>query len=222
MMKRFFNVAVRSMPWAAAVVVSVGLAVSLFQLHQARERYWEMVYFQLDHPHRNEVRTFLTIRAAMRGLDHPIVVLGDSITEMANLPAEIAGQPVINAGIGGTTIADFEVLAPLLLQETRPSLIVVALGTNDGEANVLQDYTALLSHLGRLAPQLLAVAVPPQVNSETKNAQIRKATDRLNIPFVEQNLPTGSTLADRIHLNDFGERRWTGNLVKAIIAFSDK
>ena len=35
----------------------------------------------------------------------PIVVMGDSIVESAMLPATLCGHPVINAGIGGATIA---------------------------------------------------------------------------------------------------------------------
>jgi hypothetical protein len=48
------------------------------------------------------------IRAAMEGLDRPIVILGDSITEMARLPETIGTHPVVNAEIGGATIAVFD------------------------------------------------------------------------------------------------------------------
>lgn len=206
----------RSVPWIIAGVALTALIVSLFELHQARERYWKFFYFQMTHQRRNEIRTFLNIREALRGLDHPIVVIGDSITELATLPGQIAGHPVVNAGIGGTTINDFEILAPLLLKDSSPSLIAVALGTNDGGGDLLRDYQALLAHLKSFSPRLLAVGVTRHEHSELKNDQIRRAAESQGVPFVEQLLPMGLTLPDGIHLSEAGYRDWTPHLVEAI------
>ena len=43
----------------------------------------------------------LMIAAALADADQPIVVLGDSVTEMAPLPRQLCEHPVINAGVGG-------------------------------------------------------------------------------------------------------------------------
>jgi hypothetical protein len=43
-----------------------------------------------------DVRLFM-IRAALDELDQPIVIIGDSITEMSRLPETIYGRPVVNA-----------------------------------------------------------------------------------------------------------------------------
>jgi hypothetical protein len=90
----------------------IAFGASFSELHKARERYWKLAH--REHIH-SEVRKFI-IKAALAGLDHPIVVIGDSITEMARLPEKIDGRPVVNAGIGGASISDYEAIAPELLE----------------------------------------------------------------------------------------------------------
>ena len=57
------------------------------------------------------------------------VVLGDSIAEMNNLD-ELCGT-TFNAGVGGAAIEDLRRVAPAVLRSTRPTHIVLAIGTND-------------------------------------------------------------------------------------------
>lgn len=159
------------------------------------------------------------IRAALAGLDQPIVVIGDSITEMSRLPEEIDGRPVVNAGIGGATVADFVAIAPRLMRDFKPSLIVVALGANDiGSSTMQRDYVSLLSELKKLSPRLLAVGVTPLDGSDLMNAQIKAAAGSVGVHFVEMSLSEGTRLPDRIHLNAAGYRQWTPALVAAISA----
>jgi lysophospholipase L1-like esterase len=207
----------RSIPWIVATVALIAFGASFFQLHQARERYWTLAGFQSrDHLHR-ETREFM-IRAALTGLDRPIIVLGDSITEMARLPEEIDGHPVVNAGIGGATISDFEVIAPRLLEDFEtPSLIVVALGANDiGDGDVTGKYTELLFRLKKMAPRLLAIGVAGPDGSDVINRQIKQAAEAASAPFIDVELPSAATLSDRIHLNAAGYRVWTRAVVAAI------
>jgi lysophospholipase L1-like esterase len=179
-----------------------------------RMRFGEVTRHQF-HDHQ-DVRQFM-IGAALADLDQPIVVIGDSITEMSRLPEMIGDKPVVNAGIGGATISDFEVIAPHLIAGSKPSLIVIALGTNDaGSGTIQQDYTALLSRLKTLAPRLLAVGVMRLDGSDLINAQIRAAADSEGVQFIQMPTPEGSTLADGIHLNAAGYRLWTKTLVGAI------
>jgi len=57
------------------------------------------------------------------------LVLGDSIVE-GNSLTDLCGT-TFAAGIGGGNVADLAKIAPDLIAATRPSRIVVALGTND-------------------------------------------------------------------------------------------
>jgi lysophospholipase L1-like esterase len=151
-------------------------------------------------------------------LKQPIVVIGDSITEMARLPEEIDGHPVVNAGIGGSSISDFETIAPRLLEDSdTPTLVVVALGANDiGSGTVKQDYAALLSNIKKLAPRLLAIGVAGPVGSDLINQQIKEAAAAAGVQFVDVKLPASSTLSDYTHLNAIGRRIWTQAVVAAI------
>jgi GDSL-like Lipase/Acylhydrolase family len=58
------------------------------------------------------------------------LAIGDSITELADLPT-ICGRRPINAGIGGATSATFVKLGRRLSDLSKPDFVVIALGTND-------------------------------------------------------------------------------------------
>jgi GDSL-like Lipase/Acylhydrolase family len=205
----------RTIPWIIAVVALIAFAASFSEMHKARDRYWELANLRShDHMHR-EVREFI-IRAALEGLDHPIVVIGDSITEMARLPEMIGDTPLVNAGIGGSTVEDFEIIAPRLFANSNPSMIVVALGTNNDAGAIGQDYGTLLSTLKKFAPKVLAVAVTKQDGVDLKNTEIEAAATQEGIPFIGVALPEGSNLPDNLHLNSSGYKKWIPALVAAI------
>jgi lysophospholipase L1-like esterase len=179
-----------------------------------RARFGEVTRHKF-HDHQ-DVRLFI-IKAALGELNQPIVVIGDSITEMSRLPETIDGRPVVNAGIGGATISDFAAIAPRLLEGSSPSLIVVALGANDaGSQSIQQDYATLLQQLRKLSSRLLAIAVTPASGSDLINIAVKAAAQSEGVPFVEMPMPVGSTLADHMHLNAAGYRIWTPALVAAI------
>jgi lysophospholipase L1-like esterase len=208
----------RAIPWAIAIVAVIAAGASFSEIQRMRGRLGEATRHQF-HDHR-DVRQFM-IAAALVGLDQPIVVIGDSITEMARLPETIDGRPVVNAGIGGASIEDFQTLAPILMQNSKPSLIVVALGTNDG-TSIQPQYAALLSKLKTFSARLLAVGVTPQDGADMKNAQIRAAAESESVQFVEASLPDRSTLPDRIHLNATGYRAWIPAIAAAIVGVPQK
>lgn len=198
----------RAIPWVIAAVAVIVASAAVLQMHNARERYWKLALSPLLREHlHSDVRKFI-IKAALAGLDHPVVVIGDSITEMARFPEVIGGHPVVNAGIGGATISDFETFAPHLL-ERRPSLIIVALGTNDiGSSAVNRDYQTLLSRLKPLADKLIAVGVPGL------NKDIKAAADSQGIQFVE--MPARPTLPDGIHLTRSASASWVAAIISVI------
>jgi lysophospholipase L1-like esterase len=178
-----------------------------------RARFGEVTRHQF-HDHQ-DVRLF-SIRAALGEADQPIVVIGDSFTEMSRLPETINGRPVVNAGIGGATISDVRAIAPRMLEGSNPSLIVVQLGAN-GAGSIQQDYAALLRQLRKWCPRLLAIAVTPISGSDAINITLRAAAQSEGVQFVAMPMPEGSTLADHVHLNAAGYRIWTPALVAAIV-----
>lgn len=202
----------RAAPWIIAAIAIVAFGASFSELQRMRGRFGEVTRHQF-HDHQ-DVRQF-EIKAALIDAQSPIVVIGDSITEMARLPEEIGGHPVVNAGIGGASIEDFQVLARNIFQRSTPSLIVVALGTNDGPS-IRPQYAALLSSLKAFSPRLLALGLTPQDGASAKNDQIKDAAESEGVRYIEMPLPDGSILPDRIHLNAAGYRVWTPALVAAI------
>ena len=177
-----------------------------------RARFGEVSRHQF-HDHQ-DVRLFI-IKIALEETNQPIVVIGDSVTEMSRLPETINGKPVVNAGIGGATISDVKAIAARLLEGSNPSLIVVALGANDaGSQSIRRDYAALLQKLRKFSPRLLAIAVTSLSGPDLAN--IKAAAQDEGVEFVEIPIPLGSTLADHVHLNAAGYRIWTPALVAAI------
>jgi GDSL-like Lipase/Acylhydrolase family len=200
----------RLIPWIVAIIAFVAFCASFSELQRMRKRFGEVTHHQY-HDHQ-DVRQFI-IRAAVDGLDSPIVVLGDSIVEMARLPETLCGKPVLNAGIGGSTSADFLYLTPKLLKGVKPALVVVALGANDGDAQAAQkDYGTLLTLLKGIAPRVLAIPTTTSVNEV-----YRGEANRVGVPFLEISMPK-EMMIDGVHFNAMGYRRWIQALVDSVTA----
>jgi lysophospholipase L1-like esterase len=202
----------RSIPWIIAALCFVAFGASFSELQRMRGRFGEVTRYQVSH--RVYYREFL-IRSELAEASGPILVIGDSITERAKLPETIDGREVINGGISGATVEDFEQIAAALIQH-RPFFLAVALGSNNTAETLRTAYPALLAQLKVLAPHLLAVGVTPQDGADLKNAEIKAAADREGVRFIEMPLPNGSTQPDRVHLNAAGYQKWTPALVSAI------
>jgi hypothetical protein len=175
----------------------------------------------------SEVRSFI-IRSKLSRAPDPIVVMGDSIVEAADLPKSICGHPVVNAGIGGMTIGYFVRNASLLLQNTKPALVVLAVGVNDATGSTVDRvepfraaYQATIQSLGDI-PFLIAT-IPPigpgAVLFRTSlidqfNAVIRQLAAQ---PIDLYKALTGDfTTADGVHLNAAGYDVWDAEIVNAV------
>jgi lysophospholipase L1-like esterase len=205
--------------YVVAIIALIAFGAAFSEMRKARDRYWKLAELKAhDHLHR-ETREFI-IRASMDGQANPIVVFGDSVTEMARFPEIVGDHSLVNAGIGGSAIADFEIIAPILMQGFEmPSMIAIALGTNDaGSPAIERDYRALLSRLKKATPKLLAIGVSGIRDADLINAQIKIAADSENVPFIAPSIPDGSMLPDGIHLNAKGYRAWMPAVVAAIAA----
>jgi hypothetical protein len=200
-------------PWIVAGVATLALCVTFAKLERTRARFVEATQHKF-HDHQ-DVRRFM-IKAQLAGLNHPIVILGDSITEMARFPDSADGFPIVNAGIGGDTIRDFVRIAPELLEGITPSVIVVALGANDiGSADVREEYSALLSDLKKRAPTVLAVQVTPIDGADAINSAIVAAAASQGVRTVETG--TGKPPSpDHIHPSPVQSKEWTAAVVAGL------
>ena len=202
----------RAFPWIIATLALVAFGASFSELQRMRGRFGEITRIQDRHP--ADYTEFL-IRAQLAETKGAILIVGDSITARAKFPTHIAGRPIINGGIGGATIEDFEGIAARLAG--NPSLIVIALGTNNDADSIRSSYPRLLGVLKEKSARLLAVGVTPQAGAAAKNMALKQAADRAGVRFIEVSMPEGGTLSDRIHLSDAGYRTWTPAIATAIL-----
>ncbi|MGF6433465.1 SGNH/GDSL hydrolase family protein [Bradyrhizobium elkanii] len=162
------------------------------------------------------VREFM-IRAALADAPAPIVVLGDSITEMAPLPRLLCGRPVINAGVGGQTIPEAKQLAGRVLQDQGAFLLVLAVGANDaGSPTAQRDFTDLIETVKPLSTRpLVVIAVAAD---ERTNRAIEAAAVARGVRFIDPHLPPGAKMADGIHFTAAAYKAWVPALEAAISA----
>jgi hypothetical protein len=190
---------------AVVAIAAISEAVVLDQrLKEARH--------PLYHRHA-DVRKFI-IRVALADIPSPIVVYGDSITEMARLPQEICGHQVINAGIGGMSIGEAAEIAPDLFQGAHPYLIVSALGGNDiGGSSAGRHYRDLLSALDQISEKLVAVSVISDVDT---NQRIAAAAAAHDVSFFDIPVRDDLKMTDRVHFTAAGYRVWLPAVEAAI------
>ena len=102
---------------------------------------------------------FITRIAAIESLiaqrsSEPIyLVLGDSITEFAELEP-ICGRKPLNAGIGSATTETFESQGARLAALSKPDFVVIELGTNDamrGKTRFAEQMASLLESLKEIS-----------------------------------------------------------------------
>ncbi|MBR0814929.1 hypothetical protein JQ544_25595 [Bradyrhizobium diazoefficiens] len=196
---------------AAAFAIAAGASFS--EIHRLKGRIGELTRHEFrDH---RDVRQ-LVIAAAVADATDPIVVLGDSITEMAPLPREICGHPVVNAGIGGQTIQEAQRLATRILGERSAYLVALSVGANDvGSTTVQKDFGALIDAVRTLSA-LTPVAVSVTSDAPTNRGIAAAATAR-GVRFVAPEIPAGSMMTDNIHYLSSGYRVWVPALEAAIV-----
>ncbi|OAF16920.1 SGNH/GDSL hydrolase family protein [Bradyrhizobium neotropicale] len=199
----------RVLPWLLSLILSIAFAVSLSELQKAK-RISEVAQ-QSIHNHRN-VRQFI-ISAAMARTHEPIVVLGDSIVEMAALPLALRGVELVNAGIGGIRASELAVIAPRLLDGFKPKMLVVALGTNDA-GSTGSDFSSLLTILRTYTPNLVGVST---TNDPATLARMRERFQQAGVPFIAPEIRDGGKLTDAIHFNKRGYETWIASLVNQIL-----
>ncbi|VIO72724.1 hypothetical protein CI1B_43700 [Bradyrhizobium ivorense] len=200
----------RALPWILAAVFLVGFVASFSELQRMRKRFGEASQHTF-HDHA-EVREFM-IRAALAEAAAPIVVLGDSVTEMAPLPRQLCGHPVVNAGVGGQTIQEASRLAARLLKDPA-FLVALTVGANDiGSSTAQRDFGELIDTVKTLSTRPPVVAA---VADALTNAAIGAAAAARAVQFVDPELPSGSKMTDSKHFTATGYKTWLPALEAAI------
>lgn len=109
----------------------------------------------------------LVILAHAHQANDPVMILGDSIVDMADLP-ELCGGSVLNAGVAGARTAAIDKLSSELLAIRHPKLVIVAVGLNDAhhsakttDAEFLTQYRAIVARARMAGADVRATTIPP-------------------------------------------------------------
>jgi hypothetical protein len=190
----------RALPWAISAILLIAFVASFSELERMRRRFGEVTSHAF-HDHA-EVR-LAVIRSAMAQKTKPIVILGDSLAELAQFPDSACNRPIINAGIGGARLNELTILSDEL---KGASLVVVLAGTNDaGSATFEGDYSRLLL-------KLPAAIVVPATFSPEVNRQIAASAKQSKVPILDIQF----TEFKDVHPTPNAYKTWTEQMVSAL------
>lgn len=174
-----------------------------------------------------EARIFVIRSQLAQAGPDPIVFAGDSIVESALLPEEICGHRVVNAGIGGSTAYSYALLIRRL--DFSASALVIAIGTNDSEANSVHDfpdrYRFLSKALQSRSKSVLYAGIPPlepgqasetldKSSSDAIDHSIRDYAKRDYIDIRAALAQSNRITIDGVHLSPEAQSAW----VRAVVA----
>jgi lysophospholipase L1-like esterase len=169
--------------------------------------------------------------------EHPIVILGDSITEASTLPPTLCDHALVNAGLGGaSTGSDLGTWLLKALDGRRATAVLVALGTNDAlqgreQREFEAKYTALLAQIKGVADHLVVLGIPAvevrggmtaeyevltRRHIDAFNAVLPALAEKAGATFVP--LPPMKTphTIDGIHLDGAGYEVWDATVLKGM------
>jgi hypothetical protein len=154
---------------------------------------------------------------AQNQAEHVYLAIGDSITELADLPT-ICGRRPINAGIGGATSTTFIELGRRLSDLSKPEFVIIALGTNDaihGRIDVFKD--RMIKLIDSLHPlPVLIVPLPPSRSVPSVGAFNAVIS---NLPEPKANsLISVENISDGIHLSATDYKQWKASISDASMA----
>jgi acyl-CoA thioesterase-1 len=165
-----------------------------------------------------------------------ILVFGDSLSAEYGLPRdtgwvkllsdrlakEAAQYSVVNASISGETTSGGRTRLPQLLQQHRPSIVVLQLGANDGLRGLslasMQENLAAMVRAGRGAGArvlLIGMRIPPNYGRQYSErfaaiyAQLAREEKLALVPFLLDGFAENLEYfqADRIHPNERAQPR---------------
>ncbi len=150
----------------------------------------------------------LVILAHARQMPDPVIILGDSVVDMADMP-ELCGNTVLNAGVAGARTEAIERLSRDVLAVRRPRMVIVAVGLNDAhrdamtsEADFIAQYRAIVAR-ARMAGAVVRVTTIPPVGpaglgragefDRQRIAAFNKMIRTVGVPVIDVN----AALADK-------------------------
>lgn len=224
----------------AGVAVAVPWIISGFlfaKLHEVRTRLSIETTARMADGDRRSVEFHNQMREDQIGSElanavHPVVFIGDSVTERAQLPADICGHSIVNAGIAGIGISRALPVAERLAR-TAPAAVVIAVGINDAMKTEWLDglhqqtfklayqatiAAALLSTpnvmVASLAPVDLAGSVGRLVDRDGYTA-IENTIHDLPVKQIDLSSLAADTI-DGVHFSPSGKEAWTSKMVAGV------
>ncbi|MCK1313365.1 hypothetical protein [Bradyrhizobium sp. 23] len=153
---------------------------------------------------------------AMSQSSRYVVILGDSVTKRARWPKQVCGYSLINMGIAGARASTFiQYSQEMKLRGLKPSLTVVALGTNDALQMKGIDFDSSFELLLRNLHQPLSLVTAFQPAVAEVNKKIRTWADREEALVIEtEGLPIPTD--DGIHPAKATFNSWTDVVLAGI------
>lgn len=174
--------------------------------------------------------------------DGGVVFAGSSSVRLWDLAAAFPDWHPVNAGFGGSRIADCARFAPRLIHRWHPQTVVFYAGDNDlagglSPDEVVRDFQEFATALHAALPdcRLIFLSIKPSASrwhlwprAEEANARIRILCEAVGEPrlrFVDVATPLLAAdghpdpqlfLDDRLHLNAAGYRRWQAVLAPVL------
>ncbi|CAM3174444.1 hypothetical protein SPAN111604_08260 [Sphingomonas antarctica] len=183
----------------------------------------------------------LVILAHARQVPDPVIILGDSIVDMADLP-QLCGKTVLNAGVAGARTEAVELLSREVLAIRHPQMVIVAVGLNDAhreahtsDGDFLEKYRAIVARARMVGADVRITTIPPVGPSEmgragefdrarivALNALIRK----IGVPVLDVNaamvgndgIEPATLTDDGVHPNARGYGIWKHVVAQACAA----
>jgi acyl-CoA thioesterase I len=167
----------------------------------------------------------------------PIVALGDSLTQGVGAPsnqsypdqlAAMLGRPVINAGVGGDTVAQAAERVDRDVLTCRPAIVIVLLGGNDllHQDGLDQAFAALEQVIRRIQGQgamVVLVGISDLMLAgglEGRYKKVAEQTGALYVPNILGGIFTRrSLMSDQVHPNAQGYRRMAQKIAKALAPY---
>ena len=171
-----------------------------------------------------------------------VMFAGSSSVRLWDLGASFPDLEPLNAGFGGSRIADCHRYAPRLIYPWKPRMVVFYAGDNDVAGGltpdeVARDFQAFATSLHAVLPEcrLVFLSIKPSASrwhlwpqAQAANARIRALCEAVGEPrlrFVDVSTALLGTdgqpdprlfLDDRLHLNDAGYEKWRAVLAPVL------
>lgn len=182
--------------------------------------------YAIGHDHY-AVKSLVAISQAKQFPNGQAVMIGDSIAEMERVDS-VCGKQVLNVSIGGTKIEDWDNLAPKILQITKPSIFIIALGTNNADKNDTSSLSFFEEKMNKLFSAAegakIIIVSPPTLDPTKRGASnfsalrltgIQKyiASLRAKGLHVVEPTETNNATTDGVHLDTPAQKVWKDKLI---------